>query len=244
MDHVWGPSCRLFAPEPLSDNAAHDGLDPASCAVDRRVHLGDPSRRHARRSRSIRTASAVVSLAFRARKRDRQSLAHSMLSLLGTKGVHMKNHEKKSSLYARCAYWMAIGCAVFAPLGCSGDDSSPSPTGTGGSGGTGATGGTGGEGGTAGTGGGVPDGATPAACGGFASLRCPDPDLSYCDYNDATTVCGQGDIQGVCRPRPTECPQDCPGVCGCDGYFYCNECVAYQAGIDVHPGATCGDSGN
>ena len=30
------------------------------------------------------------------------------------------------------------------------------------------------------------------------------------------------------------CPQDCPGVTGCDGNFYCNECAANQQGIIVH----------
>jgi hypothetical protein len=30
------------------------------------------------------------------------------------------------------------------------------------------------------------------------------------------------------------CPQDCPGVTGCDGQFYCNECKANQQGIIVH----------
>jgi hypothetical protein len=27
------------------------------------------------------------------------------------------------------------------------------------------------------------------------------------------------------------CTTDCPGVCGCDGKFYCNECDANRAGI-------------
>src|SRR5690349_16130012 len=109
----------------------------------------------------------------------------------------MKILRRKSPFHVRCALWIAMGCAVFAPLACGGDDTSPSTTsGTGGAGGTGGTGGSGGEG--------LPDGATGAACGGFASLRCPDPDLSYCDYNDPSAICGQGDIQGLCKPRPSE----------------------------------------
>ena len=29
------------------------------------------------------------------------------------------------------------------------------------------------------------------------------------------------------------CPADCPGVIGCDGNFYCNECEANRQGIKV-----------
>ena len=29
------------------------------------------------------------------------------------------------------------------------------------------------------------------------------------------------------------CPQDCPGVVGCDGKTYCNECIANSKGIIV-----------
>ncbi len=29
------------------------------------------------------------------------------------------------------------------------------------------------------------------------------------------------------------CTADCPGVTGCDGKFYCNECVANSEGIAV-----------
>jgi hypothetical protein len=29
----------------------------------------------------------------------------------------------------------------------------------------------------------------------------------------------------------TQCPQDCPGVIGCDGKTYCNDCTANQQGI-------------
>jgi len=33
------------------------------------------------------------------------------------------------------------------------------------------------------------------------------------------------------------CTTDCPGVCGCDGVTYCNECNANAAGItEVTPG--------
>ena len=29
------------------------------------------------------------------------------------------------------------------------------------------------------------------------------------------------------------CTKDCPGVTGCDGKFYCNECEANSVGIEV-----------
>lgn len=30
-----------------------------------------------------------------------------------------------------------------------------------------------------------------------------------------------------------DCTQDCPGVTGCDGKTYCNECIANSQGIRV-----------
>ncbi|GIV34673.1 MAG: hypothetical protein KatS3mg031_2208 [Chitinophagales bacterium] len=35
------------------------------------------------------------------------------------------------------------------------------------------------------------------------------------------------------------CTLDCPGVCGCDGKFYCNTCEAHRHGIEVDPGRKC-----
>ncbi len=31
------------------------------------------------------------------------------------------------------------------------------------------------------------------------------------------------------------CTADCPGVIGCDGKTYCNECEAHRQGIRVNP---------
>lgn len=43
------------------------------------------------------------------------------------------------------------------------------------------------------------------------------------------------DSQGSCQPAVDLCDDDCPGICGCDGEFYCNECTAQAAGVDVTP---------
>ena len=154
----------------------------------------------------------------------------------------MKNQESRSALYPRCAIWIAVGCAVFAPLGCGGDDAEPRKIagagGTGGAGGTAGTAGTGGE-----SGGGGDTDASGAVCGGFASLRCPDPNVTYCDFPEKS-ACGQGDMSGVCAPRPDTCTKDCPGVCGCDGKFYCNACEAHNAGIDDTSIGSCTDASN
>lgn len=78
-------------------------------------------------------------------------------------------------------------------------------------------------------------GPAPRPCGGFAGLTCT-PD-EYCDYPEEA-MCGAADGQGVCRPRPTTCTDDCPGVCGCDGITHCNPCSANAAGASVlHDGA-------
>lgn len=43
---------------------------------------------------------------------------------------------------------------------------------------------------------------------------------------------------GVCTPL-FGCDDDCPGVCGCDGATYCNECYALTAGVNVASSAPC-----
>ena len=78
-------------------------------------------------------------------------------------------------------------------------------------------------------------------CGGLAGFRCA-PD-EYCDFPD-DAACGAGDQTGTCRDRPEICTLDCPGVCGCDGQFYCNACIAASAGVDVDPDGSCSPPGN
>ncbi len=95
--------------------------------------------------------------------------------------------------------------------------------------GSGGSGGTSGSGGTGGTGGGT-------VCGGLIGLTCPAD--SFCDF-DTNAQCGIADQTGICRPRPEACLADCPGVCGCDGKFYCNACNAHGAGVDDTSDRTC-----
>lgn len=61
-----------------------------------------------------------------------------------------------------------------------------------------------------------------AACG--AGEYCALPAAAKCDRSDS-------DAQ--CLTVPDSCATDCPGVCGCDGRFYCNACRAERAGVDV-----------
>lgn len=72
------------------------------------------------------------------------------------------------------------------------------------------------------------------ACGGKMGLTCASGE--YCDYPSA---CGAGDELGACKPKPQGCTADCPGVCGCDGKFYCNSCTAAAEGIDVSADTSC-----
>jgi hypothetical protein len=77
-------------------------------------------------------------------------------------------------------------------------------------------------------------------CGGLAGLQCAADE--FCNYDD----CGIDDATGVCEKKPNGCDDDCPGVCGCDGKFYCNACSAHSAGVDDSTSVSClpdGDAG-
>jgi hypothetical protein len=69
------------------------------------------------------------------------------------------------------------------------------------------------------------------ACGGRLGATCPGD--QYCDFG--TNSCGATDEEGVCRPRPTTCPDLLVAVptCGCDGVVYGQDCEAYMAGTDL-----------
>lgn len=64
----------------------------------------------------------------------------------------------------------------------------------------------------------------------------------YCEYKTSGT-CGKPDLAGSCKPRPTNCDNTCPLVCGCDGKAYCNACEARQAGADTASGRGCVPTG-
>jgi hypothetical protein len=76
-----------------------------------------------------------------------------------------------------------------------------------------------------------PDAGSGQICGGIRGATCAAN--SYCSFT-AAAICGFADATGVCRPRPQGCTADCPGVCGCDGKFYCNACTAQGMGVDVN----------
>jgi len=68
---------------------------------------------------------------------------------------------------------------------------------------------------------------------------CSDPSDcdagEYCAPDPTSAACGEG----TCAPRPTACPDDCPGACGCDGVTYCNECGAKASGAGFASSGPC-----
>jgi hypothetical protein len=142
--------------------------------------------------------------------------------------------------------WIVAGFAAIGLIDCGGSSTTPgvdAPDGSAGSvgGASGSSGGSAGRAGSAGaggsTGGSVVDGGGPR-CGGLLGLTCTTDD--FCDFepND----CGATDMLGTCRKRPQGCLADCPGVCGCDGRFYCNACTAQSVGVDPSSDTSCMDT--
>jgi hypothetical protein len=95
-------------------------------------------------------------------------------------------------------------------------------------GGISGTSGTSGTSGASGTGGAGGD--TTGRCGSYPEVLCNADE--FCAF-DPPGECGGDDEAGTCQPRPEFCTEDCPGVCGCDMKFYCNACLAHQAGVGV-----------
>jgi len=95
-----------------------------------------------------------------------------------------------------------------------------------------------GVGGAGGTGSGVTTSVTTGVGGGSGKLcgsgQPPCPPSEFCDLPGESCA-----GQGVCTLRPQGCPEDCPGVCGCDGQAYCNGCSAQASGVDVGGDALC-----
>jgi len=106
--------------------------------------------------------------------------------------------------------------------------------GTAGGAGKGGAGGNAGKGGSAGGAGTGSDGGL--SCGGLVGNTCGSE--GYCEFEPRDCRAAL-DLSGTCRPRPTICTKDCPGVCGCDGKVYCNACLAHSAGVDDTSDTTC-----
>jgi len=51
--------------------------------------------------------------------------------------------------------------------------------------------------------------------------------MTWIACDDETTDCYDAVME---QNHPGICMQDCPGVCGCDGETYCNECIANSVG--------------
>lgn len=75
---------------------------------------------------------------------------------------------------------------------------------------------------------------TGETCGTIAGLTCGSGE--WCDYDRG---CGFADGAGICKPRPTACPDVWAPVCGCDGTTYGNSCEASAAGTDVYYEGEC-----
>jgi hypothetical protein len=80
---------------------------------------------------------------------------------------------------------------------------------------------------------------TGQTCGGIGALKCPAGQA--CQFPFAK--CNQPDLAGVCVAVPTECPQQGPPVCGCDGKTYRNECELLKAGVRPDKRGACGNGG-
>lgn len=73
------------------------------------------------------------------------------------------------------------------------------------------------------------------AGGTCGKAACTDDE--YCAVPD-TGACDRANASATCKPRPEHCDPGCPGVCGCNGDFYCNACRAARRGVAVAPDAT------
>lgn len=81
------------------------------------------------------------------------------------------------------------------------------------------------------------DGGPPPAteCSGLGTGECGEG--MFCRHAEG---CGFDFGPGTCEPMPEGCTADCPGVCGCDGMDYCNECTAAGSGMSIAHASPCG----
>ena len=71
-------------------------------------------------------------------------------------------------------------------------------------------------------------------CGGIIGVPCGDGE--FCKLPVGHCCC---DFQGDCIAIPTDCPDTCNPVCGCDGVTYTNECEAEAASISLDHFGAC-----
>jgi hypothetical protein len=84
------------------------------------------------------------------------------------------------------------------------------------------------------------DGSNPKACGARAGNTCTANE--YCAYVEGE-LCGAGDAEAVCQPRPNVCDTIYAPVCGCDGQTYASSCSAAQAGSGILHAGPCAGAG-